>query len=99
MKTNSEGAGGHSQGQLHRRPEAEHEQAGMPYSVCQGLAVGTDSYLYVIAIVTSWSVLLDLVLLARQQFRSMPLRLMLSALCYHVLDRQTWLLKLCCSSP
>lgn len=31
--------------------------------------------------------------------RSMPPGLMLSTWCFHVLDHQTWLLKLCCSSP
>lgn len=94
VKTISERVGGPSQG-----PEAEHEQAGMPHTVCKGLAVGTDSYLYMFTIVMRWSVKLDYVLLGRQQSRSMPLGLMLSALCYHLLDHQTWLLKLYCSSP
>lgn len=71
----------------------------MPHTGCKGLAVGTDSYLYVFTIVMSWSVLLDYVLLGRQQSRSMPPGLMLSARCFHILDHQTWLLKLCCSSP
>lgn len=99
MKTISEGAGGPSQGWLHSRPEAEHEQTGMPRTRCKGLAVGTDSHLYVLIIVTSWSVLLDYVLLGRQQSRSMLPGLTLSAWCFNVLDHQTRLLKLCCSSP
>jgi len=71
----------------------------MPRTGCKPLTIGTDSYFCVFTIVMSWSVLLDCVLLGRQQSRSVPPGLILSAWCFHLLDHQTWLLKLCCSNP
>lgn len=63
------------------------------------LTVGTHLYPYVFTIAVSWSVLLDCVEFGRYQSEAMPLGLLLSTLCYHILGHWVWLLKLCLSSP
>lgn len=85
MKIVSEVAGCSSQRWLREGLRLSTRRQGCCMNWSKRLTVGTHLYPYVFTTAMSLSVLLDCVEFGRYQSKSMPLGLLLSTLCYHIL--------------